>query len=280
MAKKRYLAAGMLVYTLLIAVFSTYDLSFSVRMTDGASALLIEAGRRFGPVPSLLIPAFCIRTLGEFTHKKWTTALVIMLCIGAGYSITIPALNDPIALVLCAMISALLYKLIKMIPSPKDTKKNRTILWIGILTVLAGIILIQLMKYIWGRPRYRAILLEGAEFRSWLYIEGFDIRDDLYRSFPSAHSFSSASSFMLLFLPDLYEDFPFKRIWCLLAAVLFTGFTMFSRIVAGMHFISDVMAGTGLYLLFLLIAVFINWETLYGKTEKTDSPVHDGPVRE
>ena len=280
MAKKRYLVLAMAVYFILMVVLSRYDLDFSVRMTDGASALLIEAGRRIGPLPALLIPAFSLYTLGEFMKQPPLKVLSALLCAGAGYSITLPLLNEPVSVVLCLMFSVLIYNCLRMLPLPEDTKKNRTILWIGVFCVAFGFLLIQLMKYIWGRPRYKAIVLEDAEFRTWLYIEGFEIRNDLYRSFPSAHAFCSAASFLLVFLPDLYPDESFRRSLCVLTAVLFTGFTMLSRIIASMHFISDVMAGTGLFLLTFLIAVLINWRTLYGQPEEKDPSVHDGTVRE
>jgi membrane-associated phospholipid phosphatase len=280
MAKKRYLVLGMAAYFLLMILLAEFDLDFSVRMTDGASAVLIEAGRRIGPLPALLIPAVSLRALGEFMKLPLLKVLAALLCAGAGYSITIPLLSEPVSVALCLMFSVLLYNCLRMLPLPEDTKKNRTILWIGVFCVAFGFLLIQLMKYVWGRPRFKAIVLEDAEFRTWLNIEGFEIRNDLYRSFPSAHAFCSAVSFLLVFLPDLYPDESFRRSHCGILAVLFTGFTMYSRIIAGMHFISDVMAGTGLFLLIFLITVLINWRILYGQPEETDSSVHDGTVRE
>ncbi|MBR2795228.1 MAG: phosphatase PAP2 family protein [Solobacterium sp.] len=280
MDKKRLYSLLMAVYLILLVVLSAYDLSFSVEMTKNASGLFVEAGRRIGPLPALLCPCYGVLGLGNNPRQKKISQLIgAALCGGAAYSLSIPSTKEPLSFLLFVLYALLLIYLMSRLPLPEDSRKTRTILWIGIGTVLIGFLLVQIMKFSWGRPRYLAIVQEGAEFREWMAIQGFAFRSDLYRSFPSAHAFCASVSFLLAFLPDLFENMKIRRGTWIVTAAVFTAVISFSRIVGGKHFISDVMAGAGLFLLLLLIAVFINWEVLYGQNQKEDESIHDGAVR-
>ena len=59
--------------------------------------------------------------------------------------------------------------------------------------------------------------------------------------------------FFITFLPDLFPDLPQKPWIYWTISFLFTVFVAFSRIMAGMHFISDVMAAFGVYMIWYLV---------------------------
>ena len=115
-------------------------------------------------------------------------------------------------------------------------RKQAIILIIAILTEM---LLVNLMKTIWGRPRMRSIS-SFEEFRYWYEIAGPAISQE-NKSFPSGHT---ANAFTMLvyciFLPEVKKIkgkflFTFAFLWGTLVAI--------SRIVLGAHFLSDVIAG-------------------------------------
>lgn len=245
------------VYIILLILLSSYDLSFSETMTAHASELFIQLGRRIGPLPVVLIPAFCVHALNQFSKPRWyVDVLCFLLCFIAGWIVVIPHDSPVIEGCFTLLLAVLFYCLVIRIPLPQDSEETRILLMIGILTPLSGTLLVQLIKHVWSRPRYLAILQEGAKFQSWLTISGFRNDGDLYRSFPSAHTFSAACSLMTVLLPELYPKRSWNRTLLLLLFLTFTVLVAFSRIMAGKHFISDVMAGAGIFLFIFLLLLF------------------------
>jgi|GEM_PF-972907 len=108
-----------------------------------------------------------------------------------------------------------------------------------IMVIITEMLLVGIMKDIWGRPRMRSI--SGfKEFRYWYEIAGPAAGQE-YKSFPSGHS---AKSFTMIafcvFVPQgkkiRFRLFiAFSVIWGILVAI--------SRVVLGAHFLSDVIAG-------------------------------------
>ena len=257
--KKLWFAAAAAAYIVLFLWLSVYDLPFSEFLTEHASKLFFQLGRRAGQLPALLVPAFCIHALGRFQKRKWYTEIIcFLLCFAAALTIVIPHDNYAIegCITLAAAIAIFLFLI--RIPLPEDTPSSRRLLWIGILTPLIGIVIVEVIKYVWNRPRYLAILLEGAAFQNWRTINGFAIKSDLYHSFPSAHTFDAACSFLIVLLPELYEKYPRNSSLLFICPLVFTVFVAASRIMGGMHFLSDVMAGAGIFAIIFVILLFLN----------------------
>lgn len=257
--KKLWFAAAAAAYIVLFLWLSVYDLPFSDFLTAHASEWFFQLGRRAGQLPALLVPAFCIHALGRFQKRKWYTEIIcFLLCFAAALTIVIPHDNYAIEGCITLATAIAIFLILIRIPLPEDTPFSRRLLWIGILTPLIGIVIVEVIKYVWNRPRYLAILQEGAKFQNWWTVNGFAIKSDLYHSFPSAHTFDAACSFLIVLLPELYEKYPRNSSLLFICPLVFTVFVAASRIMGGMHFISDVMAGAGIFAIIFVILLFLN----------------------
>ena len=118
--------------------------------------------------------------------------------------------------------------------------------------------IINLIKGPVGRMRFRAMTLIGNDFSyytPWYVISDAKeavealypgvVSSDGFKSFPSGHTFSAGTIYALICLPDVFERFNNKK-WRVLWYVIpicYTGIVALGRIVAGAHFMSDVLIG-------------------------------------
>ena len=125
----------------------------------------------------------------------------------------------------------------------------------------AAVVVMQVMKNIWCRMRYRDMLKAGSEdgFTPWYKIMfGREdmIEDGDYTSFPSGHTSSAAHIFLFAALCDIIPGWDRKgvRIGVNIGCTAFTVVVAISRIVANAHFLSDVLVGGYLtYLIFVAL---------------------------
>ena len=105
---------------------------------------------------------------------------------------------------------------------------------------------IQVIKFLWGRVRFRELDATFSQFTPWYLpqgITGFD-------SFPSGHA---AMGWMLLALLLLFDN---SKVWIknfiLILIISWSVLLAYSRVVIGAHFASDVLFGS-----FFIILTFI-----------------------
>ena len=132
-----------------------------------------------------------------------------------------------------------------------------------IIATVAFILVIELVKNPVGRVRYRTMNYLGNfdYYTPWYQVNGkrklFDLEgasaddakynfvSDACKSFPSGHTFSAGMCYTLLALPYVNAKFNKKGVkialWC--GTVCLTGVVAIARIVAGAHFMSDVLFG-------------------------------------
>lgn len=105
---------------------------------------------------------------------------------------------------------------------------------------------IQIVKYFWGRVRFRELDATFSQFTPWYLpqgITGFD-------SFPSGHA---AMGWLLLAILVLFDN---KKKWlknlALVVIILWGVLLATSRVIIGAHFASDVLFGS----FFIIVAFF------------------------
>lgn len=128
--------------------------------------------------------------------------------------------------------------------------------YVGFLTMALGILVPNLLKIIWARPRYR-ILDENVMYQAW-YIRSGITFDDNWKSFPSGHSAAATVSLVYLYLPQLFNRLKGKERKLLFVILLWIGCVMISRIIRGDHYMTDTLFGSGLTLL-----IFIYFDRLF-----------------
>lgn len=128
----------------------------------------------------------------------------------------------------------------------------------ALLYFLLVIIVMNSLKTMWGRMRFREMTDPVNEFTRWYQICGRGKFDDAFASFPSGHSMNSAGVILLILLPDLIPALQgkekmlrvFAYIWCVTVG--------FSRVLMGAHFASDVTIGVMIsLLLFEILYTFL-----------------------
>lgn len=170
---------------------------------------------------------------------------------------------------------------------PKDKLKN--LLIFAVVAGLAAIIIVALTEIIktpMGRVRYRSMHAMGdTDFRQytpWYVMNGerrvnlaeasYGLEKDAFKSFPSGHTSAAGITYCLFMLPEVLKikNKELKRM-CYEIPIFYTGAVALSRIVAGAHYMSDVLFGGTMAFLFMIlfkemfIVKFKNIKRLFGK---------------
>lgn len=141
----------------------------------------------------------------------------------------------------------------------------------SLVFIVVALAVMQIMKNIWCRMRYRDMLKEGNcdGFTPWWQIMlGREKLDPSYHytSFPSGHSSSITHLFLLCVLCDILPSWKSKKwlkpaMYAGVIAVVSVG--AFSRIVNCAHFLSDVVAGV-----YITYGIFYLLKWLFFRGEK------------
>ena len=242
------------IYIAIFLILAPFDYPFSEFLTSHANSWFIAFGARLGPLPAALVCGYCILALGTIREKWYLYRVAAIAVIAvAAFNILKPDLSSLLEFLFMTVLWAIMFAAIRMIPTPENTNANEHILQFGILVTLISSGLVQLLKMLWGRPRFYALQLFGLDFVPWYRVAGFAMRSDAFRSFPSGHTAGAAAIFFLVFLTQLFPS-RFVRRWKLwVFAGIYTLIIASTRIMAGMHFLTDVMGGCGVYLLTMVI---------------------------
>lgn len=111
-----------------------------------------------------------------------------------------------------------------------------------ICSIISIFIVFNLMKNIWGRQRFFSIYYEQnfSLFTDWWKINGFP-DSDAFKSFPSGHTSSAATSLVLIYFNDVFNiKNKFIKVFSIVFPVIFTISTQYARIMDGAHYLTDV----------------------------------------
>lgn len=212
---------------------------------------------------------------GRMITSEWKKPVKILLCtvsyaaaafvgfIGAGSIVDkdclgsiYPALdrNIPVIVGICLVCNPVLLILGYMLAKKaKDGKLLKRIIYLLVLLAVSyG--LMQIFKNTFHRPRFRLVAqgYDGIGFIPWYtpfpkaaeFIEKFGIDKGEFRSFPSGHSILSMSLVIIMQSVTWFsEKLKDKRFIFGLTGMLFAIMIMFTRMILGAHYLSDVASG-------------------------------------
>ena len=143
---------------------------------------------------------------------------------------------------------------------------SKAIIWIIAITFL----LTQILKFAFARPRFRTLyVIENFdEFIPWYKsgflknysktYEGWALPSDAFKSFPSGHTSFVSVLILSMYLPKFFEGISLKAyVNILVISWLYIVLVAFSRIVAGAHYLTDVVMGFALCYVTTIITVAI-----------------------
>lgn len=167
------------------------------------------------------------------------------------------AIPTALAAVIGLLVAAAAIGIGMQVPAENRTKALRYAAT-ALLYFLLVIIVMNSLKTIWGRMRFREMTDPLNEFTRWYQICGRGKFDDAFASFPSGHSMNSAGVILLILLPDLLPTLQGKEKMLRIFAYIWCVTIGFSRVLMGAHFASDVTIGVMLsLLLFEILYTFL-----------------------
>jgi len=114
-----------------------------------------------------------------------------------------------------------------------------------VVSVIAlSLVIMTISKNLWSRARYFHILEKNkiSEYSLWFIPQFRSVVPDVYKSFPSGHTTSAATSLLLVFVPTSKENARYLPTLKLFA-VIWSFSVALGRILDGAHFLSDVSMG-------------------------------------
>ncbi len=246
--KNSFYTVLLLVCLALLGIFTFTDLAISKSLYGNFPAFshFFEV---YGFFPSCLLVcgmsaiAFCTNNHTKRTIPRLLGYLFFPLCCAGGflfaefilYSQVWKIGYHPLFLILFAfLLTALLFFAVSKFPAGRLAVYRK-----GALAALCSLILIllcvELLKNIFGRVRFRDMAEPFTQFTQWYVING----PTSHKSFPSGHTANAAAILCLTLTAQKKRTR--QLIWGL--GILYTIAMAVSRILAGAHFASDVLAG-------------------------------------
>ncbi|MBQ8118745.1 MAG: phosphatase PAP2 family protein [Lachnospiraceae bacterium] len=258
---------------LTIGTFYDETIEVAVYSPDNILAKIVTA---IGAYPFFAFSVLFIGALCEtIIRSKWKKPVKVILCIpfyliatyvgfiGAGALVDrdglggiFPVLNRNVpAMVVVSLVSIPLLLVLghRLAGNTTDRLLAKRIVCLLIILALSYAVM-QLCKGTFQRPRYRLVVLgyDGIAVEPWYTpfrgVEGsiasFGIDKGEFRSFPSGHSILSMSViFILQSLTWFSTKLKNRKFILSVIGLLFAVAIMFTRMVLGAHYLSDVSAG-------------------------------------
>lgn len=252
----------------LLLICTFYDLQISMTLFNQSS----NYGKFFeavGELPMTFVGCFSAAALSVTTKKSssWTSyfgkiGFGLLVLLFAFFSVMMVgshvALSNTLKGILMIIISGVFYGLAKAVPA-QHHEALRQAAKIGLFFALAAILVITILKMLWGRMRFRQMIDPASQFTRWYLPQSMTL-DNEFMSFPSGHAANSTVILWISLLPTFVSPLAGKSRWLELAAFVWIILVMVSRIVMGAHFATDVIMGMliSVTLFFLLKKQFLS----------------------
>lgn len=260
---KNYRAGIILFYALVVAALAVaagYDLKIDIALHN-PSGFVANWFSDTGEIPGYLLLLCAGGVLAKCLRSVWLKGLFAVGAIAAGVY-----LGDYVAGrlfenndfrfgygVLYGIGVALLFLLaLRFIPVPERLRVPLILMAaIGLCGYGVSSGIINLMKTVWGRVRFRDLTDGYGAFTAWYVING----DTGAHSFPSGHTGSAGVTYFLMFLPYVSEKWQKRRYLCFAAAFAYTSTVAAARLIMGAHYLSDVTVSGAIVFTCVLVSL-------------------------
>jgi len=248
-------AAGII---LLFVLGTLYDLAISkvIYQPDNFMAKILESAGIFPPF--IFVSATFVTFFFLIDRSKKNGTLWKILCGGLsavpylvyGFMASETYLTTLWARVIVAVVAAVIltpltfFVIAKL---PEQTKKRLAVFLVfaSIVAVISSLISINVIKYLWGRARYREMIADSdttfTAFTPWYHPNGFTLKG--HHSFPSGHTCSATNLLALCALEEVFDEKDSHKKLILFLVGMYIFVMAYSRLVLGAHFLSDVTGG-------------------------------------
>lgn len=273
--KKNCFIIGIVLLGLMI-IGSCFDYQISLSLYNQKSTLGVILAS-YGQAPAMLCTSIggilLLRIIN--TKSKLKMGISYLFCLLLNLFAIMGITMDPmlyisgmpiylsimIAVIIVIGVDIMIWKLTK--ETDKEILKKFIVVILAVMFI--EIILINVVKIPWARPRMRMITnQELAAFQPW-WVIGSEMKEHLlslgvaaeeFKSFPSGHSGNAACAMLLGILPMISLKLKGKENILFLSGIIFTVIVAFSRIIMGAHFLTDITIG--ITITFVIEAVLIN----------------------
>lgn len=239
-----------------LLIFTFTDLQISLAVCHKQlPARVLEI---IGEIPFMVMALSGCAILFRFRTKEkkaaeigtvlWTGILFLLLSAMSGFMIynylsrNVEGVPSMTAFLLGIIMAVLAAWIAVKVP---EERKEKAIAFAStaLIYFVFVLIIMNALKTIWGRMRFREMTDPLTQFTPWYQICSRGGFSDTYASFPSGHSMNSAAVILLLLFPDIFPWFEGKE--KILRIVVYTWIVLVgsSRVMMGAHFASDVTVG-------------------------------------
>ncbi len=264
---------------LLMIIGSIWDLPISKFLYPGRESSFGQFFAAFGELPAFLamtsagVLLFVNRArLRKSWNVLFVAASAALVLGGLGLSIheatdNVPALPLWVAALVTVFTAALCAVLLLILTDGCQMKTLLRFICVLAFVSIGTMLLINVIKIPWGRPRMRLLVETGNEsyFMPWwklgislkskLVADG--VSSDEFRSFPSGHTGCAACAMLTILLPTLGKRLRGKERLCLCIGLAWTLIVAVSRLMMGAHFLTDVTAATLLTLGVSILGIWL-----------------------
>lgn len=119
-----------------------------------------------------------------------------------------------------------------------------------ILTAFCSMMIVENIKPVVGRVRFRSMQEDANLFTNWFQINGskylsnVPLKEEI-KSFPSGHSQWAGTTLTLSLLVLANPKWRDKEKWVFMGSLIYAALIMLSRMMQGAHFLTDVTVGFG-----------------------------------
>lgn len=280
--------AGILLLAMVAGSIWDYPISQQLYDSQSIFGMFFSAYGEM-PIGCCLITASVLIFMGHNRERKFIGTIqivfgvviaiygsIVMAIMPKRYLPFSPIINMSIGAALSVGVAIISVKLFRN----ADHSTMLKVALIFILVIVVQRFLIDAIKILWERPRMRMIVeTPEAYFTPWWTI-GSEQKDKLvaagvgkewFTSFPSSHTANGATAMMLTLLPLLRSKWKHKQSMFFFAGAAWGLMVALSRIILGLHFLTDTVVGFTVTLLLLIFFVQLVYKNKFmDSNNKTD----------